>query len=85
MALGRRVTGRDLNREWRIGAKHTLYREDGRWYHRLEHFPGALCDARGYILFKTQQDFVRCRYLSIGEEVNVPLGISAIPGYTRVQ
>ncbi len=84
MLLGRRITGSLLNREWRIGARHTLYREDGRWYHRLERFPGALCDSGGYIVFKTQEDFQRCRYLSIGAEVNVPLGISAIPGYVRV-
>ena len=85
MALGRRTTGTDLNRKWRIGAKHCLYREDGRWYHRLERFPGALCDANGYMLFPTERDFLSCRYLSVGEEVNVRDGISSIPGYVRVR
>jgi hypothetical protein len=44
--IGRR-RGRDLNQEWRIGAKHSLYREDGTWYHQLREFPGALIDAKG--------------------------------------
>jgi len=84
MSLGRHMTGRTLNRQWRIGAQHCLYREDGRWYHRLERFPGALCDANGYVVFGTKHAFLNSRYLSIGEEVNVPGGISSIPGYVRM-
>jgi len=79
------ITGRRLNREWKVGAKHALYREDGRWYHVPERFPGALFDANGYILFRTEADLVNCRFLSIGEEVNVHDGISSIPGYVRVR
>jgi hypothetical protein len=85
MTLGRRITGRLLNREWRIGALHVLYREDGRWDHRLDRFPGAFCDSRGYVLFRTKHEFLGCRHLSIGEEVNVPNGISALPGYIRMR
>ena len=85
MPLPRRVTGAQLNREWRIGARHALYREDGRWYHLLERFPGALCDSNGYKKFMTEQEFLDCRHLSIGQEVNVPNGIASIPGYVRVR
>jgi 5-methylcytosine-specific restriction enzyme A len=81
------VTGNALNIEWGVNAKHALYREDGRWYHVLERFPGALFDAHGYIVFQTKDAFRNCSYLSIGDEVNVkhPNGISAIPGYVRVK
>lgn len=81
-----RVSGSILNRDWGVNARHALYREDGRWYHLLERFPGALFDANGYVIFQTEYEFLNCSYLSIGDEVNVkhPKGISAIPGYVRV-
>ncbi len=80
----RRITGEQLNRDWDVNARHALYREDGRWYHLLEQFPGALFDARGYIMFKTRDEYERCSYLSIGEEINIRSGISVIPGYVRM-
>jgi hypothetical protein len=79
-----RRRGRDLNREWRIGAMHALYREDGTWYHQLREFPGALIDAKGYILFANEQDYRHCSFLQIGKEIGVPGGISKIPGYRRM-
>ena len=85
--MPRRITGRLLNEQWGVNARHALYREDGRWYHVLERFPGALFDANGYIVFDGERSFRSCSYLSIGDEVNVrsPKGISAIPGYKRVK
>lgn len=78
--------GRKLNKEWGVRAKHALYREDGRWYHNLKAFPGALFDAHGYVLFLTENAYRNCNYLSIGVDVNLadPRGISAIPGYVWV-
>lgn len=77
-------TGKQLNQEWKVNARHALYREDGRWYHLLEQFPGALFDAYGYIVFKTREEYENCTYLSIGNEINIRDGISSIPGYVRV-
>jgi 5-methylcytosine-specific restriction protein A len=74
-------TGQDCKKEWNIPAEQVLYREDGTWYHLLERFPAALCDAKGYILFKTEQAYKDCNYLQIGKEIAVPDGISRIPGY----
>lgn len=84
--MGARI-GQQLNVLWRVNAKHALYRKDGRWFHQLTNFPGALFDANGYILFPTEQTFRTCSYLSIGQDVNVPdpSGISVIPGYVRVK
>jgi 5-methylcytosine-specific restriction protein A len=42
------LTGKELNRLWKVNAKHALYREDGRWYHQLQEFPGVLFDANGF-------------------------------------
>jgi predicted restriction endonuclease len=79
-----RVTGRILNNRWQVGARHALYREDGRWYHVLTEFPAALFDAYGYILFETEEEYRNCELLDIGQHLHAPLGISAIPGYIRV-
>lgn len=82
MAAGKeRITGKILNERYKVGAKHALYREDGKWYHKLRRFPGVLFDATGYLLFKTEEDFLKCKYLQIQQDVHAAYGISAIPGY----
>jgi hypothetical protein len=44
-----------------------------------------LIDAHGYVLFKTEQDYLNSPHLDIGKQVSVPKpGISAIPGYVLV-
>src|SRR5262245_5194485 len=54
----RMARGEELNRQWGVGASHALYREDGRWYHQLKKFPGALFDKSGYIVFETHDAYV---------------------------
>jgi len=80
-AKGERITGKLLNERYNIGAKPALYREDGKWYHRLRKFPGALFDATGYLLFKTEEDFLKSKYLQIQQDIHAAYGISAIPSY----
>lgn len=79
-----RLTGRLLQRQWKIPARHVLYREDGAWYHHLEQFPGALCDPNGYVLFRTRAEYEGHPGLSHGVELNVPGGIRSLPGYVRM-
>lgn len=80
-------SGRRLNKEWGVNAKHALYREDGRWFHQLTKFPGALFDAHGYIVFPTERSYRNCGDLSIRKDINVsnPRGIAAIHGYMSVK
>jgi len=83
-----RLTGRALNSEWGIGAYHTLYREDGKWYHVLKKFPGALCDANGFVRFDTEDDYRSCHGVHVTVETNschVPEGISSLSSYVRVK
>ena len=49
--MGERV-GQDLNQQWQVGARHALYREDGRWFHQLTKFPGALFEHTGTSCFR---------------------------------
>lgn len=76
-----KTNGKRLNDEWNVGAKHALYSEEGIWYHKLSEFPGAFFDAYGYIVFENESDYRNCESLQIGKQVNVPDGISSIPGY----
>jgi 5-methylcytosine-specific restriction protein A len=77
--------GAYLNDLWKVGAVHALYIHDGHWYHHLKRFPGALFDRNGYVVFKTEQEFLISPHLNIKKQVSIPKpGISAIPGYVRV-
>lgn len=76
-------SGRSLQKEWSIPAKHVLYHHEGAWFHRLEQFPGALCDSDGYVLFVDQQAFETCPQLRIRAHVRAPDGLKNILGYVR--
>jgi 5-methylcytosine-specific restriction enzyme A len=78
------ITGKLLNLTWHIGARHALYREDGRWYHRLLDFPGVYFDSTGYIIFNSEEEYLSSTYLDIKHDVHVKNGISEIPGYKRI-
>jgi hypothetical protein len=78
-----KVDGKTLNELWKVGARHSLYHKDGCWYNNLTDFPGALFDPNGYILFNSEADYLKCPYLKITQETNVPGGISTIPGYVN--
>lgn len=77
------LTGRQLNAEWKVGARHALYHHEGYWFHQLKQFPGALFDFSGYVLFQSEQDFRNDRHLNITQDVYVPDGIAAMPSYVR--
>ena len=79
-----RITGRDLNEKWRVGASHALYHRDGTWYQCLNRFPGALFDPDGYVLFETEEAYRRCPNLRHGVKLNVTGGISTIPEYIHM-
>ena len=76
-----KLDGKTLNELWHVGAKHSLYREDGKWYHQLRDFPGALFDANGYVIFKTKEEYLASPFLQIQQDLHVPGGISSIPNY----
>jgi prevent-host-death family protein len=77
------LTGRRLNNEWQVGARHALYHHEGTWYHQLQRFPGALFDSNGYVLFRSQEEFLNCPMLNIRKDVHIPNSLAAIPGYIK--
>lgn len=78
-----RTTGRQLAREWKVDIAQALYHHEGRWYHRLEHFPAALFDPSGYVRFNSEAEYRACEGLQHGEHLHVPGGISRLCGYVR--
>lgn len=83
--MAKKVTGKKLNKQWGVGAKHALYRKDGGWYHLLKQFPGALFDANGYVRFETEDAYRKSDDLRITRALHIPKGISSIPDYVHVK
>ena len=52
------MIGYYLNKILDLNAKHTLYREDGIWFHHLTKFSGILFDKNGYILFLIKEEYI---------------------------
>ena len=77
-------SGRAFNKKWKVGAKHALYRQDGKFYMQLMRFPGALFDENGYVLFNTEKEYLNCQSIKIGARVNVEGGISNLPNYVKM-
>ena len=77
------LTGQQLNNQWDVGVKHPLYHKEGTYYNHLKYFPGALFDPCGYVLFKTEKEYVSSSYLQHGKQLHVPGGISSMPNYVR--
>ena len=75
-----------LSREYGVDVKQSLYSGTGSWYGHPSHFPVALWDLQGYIVFHTKEDYWTSPYLQRGKQLRVPNGgISSIPGYKQVR
>jgi hypothetical protein len=76
--------GKFLNFGLGIYARSAHYAEEGKWYATLGPFPGVLFDPQGYILFETREDYLRVLEPYISDRINIPRGISHLPGYRRL-
>ena len=83
------LTGKRLNKIYKMGLRKAHYHGIGCWYHVLEQFPAAYFDDEGCLVFETEQDFLSCPYLGIAGTVYVKgprfTSISSIPGYQKPQ
>lgn len=77
------VTGQQLNDKWNVGVKHPLFHKDGTYYNHLKYFPGALFDLDGYVIFKTEREYIESPFLQHKKQLHVPLGISSMPNYIK--
>ncbi len=74
-------SGERLRRLWKIPVQQARFHKGGTFFMPLEHFPGALCDPDGYVIFDSKEQYESCSALEIGKRVNVRNGISKIRGY----
>lgn len=77
-------SGKELNDRWRVGAAQSRYHRDGTFFMPVDRFPVAFFDLNGYLVFRTETEYGECPHVHIGKRVNVPGGISSVPGYKRV-
>ena len=75
------MTGNYLNKLLNINAKHALYREDGKWYHNLKEFPGALFDRNGYVIFNNKESYYSYPGLQIRKDLHIANGIRNLDNY----
>jgi len=75
------MNGKKINEVLQLGAKHALYREDGKWYHRLKIFPGVLFDQNGYVLFESEESYKSESKLKQQKDLHVIGGIESLSGY----
>jgi hypothetical protein len=78
-----KLSGKKLKRLWDVPAVQVLAHRDGTFFEVPSEFPCALCDADGYVLFKTEDALRNSMHLRIGQKLNVPAGIHRIPGYVQ--
>lgn len=89
-SLGRRnhmAYGNDLLKRWIISAAQGRFARAGSFYQYPTKFPVALCDLNGFIVIQTEDDLrrePRIKPSGGGKKLNVRDGISALPGYQRV-
>mgnify|MGYP001274331356 CR=1 FL=1 len=75
------MQGSVLNDLLQLGASHSLYREDGRWYHHLKMFPGVLFDKNGYIIFNSESEYLNHSGLQRKKDLHIKNGIQSLSGY----
>lgn len=75
------MTGNYLNKILGLNTKHALYRSDGKWYHHLKIFPGALLDDNGYVLFDSKEQYDNHELLQHKNDIHIKDGISSFSGY----
>jgi hypothetical protein len=78
-------SGRNLNEEWKVGARHALYHKDGNYYNHLRYFPGALFDPHGYVVFADENEYLLATELQHGKQLHVANGISSMRNYVRIR
>lgn len=77
------MKGNYLNKLLKLGANHSLYRDDGKWYHNLKRFPGVLFDKNGYVIFENENEYKFHPDLQIKKDLHISMGIESLKKYRR--
>jgi 5-methylcytosine-specific restriction protein A len=77
------MNARAINKIVKLQVKHFLYRKNGTWYHHLKHFPSALFDDNGFVIFHTELEYINNPSLKHKLTLHIRKGISSLSGYTK--
>jgi 5-methylcytosine-specific restriction protein A len=77
------MTAKEINKIIKLEVKHTLYRDNGTWYHHLKEFPSALFDNNGYVIFNSKSEYLQHSSLKHKKTLHVRKGISSFNNYIR--
>lgn len=81
-----KLNARVLIERWRVPVVQGRYHQGGTFFMNLTEFPGALFDPNGYAVFETEDEYLNCDVVNVGDEktnVSKP-GIRSLPHYKRV-
>lgn len=71
-----------------LGISQSRFHHEGNWYHPLERFPAAYCmrEPSGFVMFRSERDFVECKHLLFGKDVHTQPGITiaSMPGFVHI-
>jgi hypothetical protein len=73
----------ELSEAFNLEVKQSRYSDWGNFYGLVQSYPCALWDRFGYIIFNNENE-LKIPGVSIGKRINVPKGISSLPGYQHI-
>ena len=75
--------GLALLRRHPLKCKKGYFSKTGKPYQKPDVFPVALFDLNGYLMLNDDASMRSNAHINVGAQVNIPEGISRVPGYVR--
>jgi HNH endonuclease len=83
MATMSYAKGKELSEAFNLNVEQSLYSDRGNFYGLIKHYPCALWDRSGYIIFNNETE-LQIPGISVKKRININANISSLNGYKRV-
>lgn len=64
-----------------LDVRKAYHHLEGTWFQRVHEFPVALFDRHGYVVIRSQAEYLNHPKIGGSEKTNIPNGIASFPGY----
>jgi len=81
----RPIRGTQLAAEEGLPVHQAYYHHEGTWYQRITRFPAALFDREGYVVFRSEDAYLKLPGVNVTQKTHIPKGLPSLPGYTRMK
>lgn len=78
-----RKKAEELSKAFRLNVAQSRYSDWGNFYALIQHYPCALWDRSGYIIFNNESE-LKIPGVSVVKKINIPKGISSLTGYKLI-